>query len=324
MGMQNANDFHKGVNKDYLQAGREIDAILCDHARLAPVIIGNQCLDFQKQDGITEIEESIQANLLEMRMNELLLKDEAKGYALTAQARPQDGEVFGEFPPRKTLDDVSRYPMLNPVPCSTWNTVFSDEYLIQHSKDRVIDPKVGGMVESIMNKIESPQFRGYAQLITEYLSDSCASNPHSVSKDNGCGRTSYFGLQRPPIVNNYVTLINYGDTANKDLFLLHVLPFAITNSHSQCVVNLSNGGESLKELVTSSLGLKVIDSADVSGLRLFNEINVNNVAKDFEFCLPFQFCSRLFCLGHCKSTIPNDDEFLTEFATSKKWLKLRN
>ena len=182
----------------------------------------------------------------------------AKGYALTAQARPQDGEVFGEFPPRKTLDDVSRYPMLNPVPCSTWNTVFSDEYLIQHSKDRVIDPKVGGMVESIMNKIESPQFRGYAQLITEYLSDSCANNPYSVSKDNGCDRTSYFGLQRPPIVNNYVTLINYGDTANKDLFLLHVLPFAITNSHSQCVVNLSNGGESLKELITTSLGLKVI------------------------------------------------------------------
>ena len=59
----------------------------------------------------------------------------------------------------------------------------------------------------------------------------------------------------------------------------------------------------------------------MSGLRLFNEINVNNVAKDFEFCLPFQFCSKLFCLGHCKSTIPNDDEFLTEFMTSKKWFQ---
>ena len=200
----------------------------------------------------------------------------AKGYALTAQARPQDGEVFGEFPPRKTLDDVSRYPMLNPVPCSTWNTVFSDDYLVQHSKDRVIDPKVGGMVENIMNKIEDPKYRGYAQLISEYLIDCCVSNPYSVSKDNGCGRTSYFGLQRPPIVDNYVTVINYGDAANNDLFLLHVLPFAITNSHSQVVVNLSNGGESLKELISSSLSLKVTLEFDTLDIRTVNKIVSGN------------------------------------------------
>ena len=60
--MQNAKDFHKGVNKDFLQAGREIDAIFTDHEKLAPIIIGNQCMDFQKQDGITEIEESIQVS----------------------------------------------------------------------------------------------------------------------------------------------------------------------------------------------------------------------------------------------------------------------
>ena len=58
--MQNAKDFHKGVNRDFLKEVREIDATFMDHEKLAPVIIGNQCLDFQKQDGITEIEESIQ------------------------------------------------------------------------------------------------------------------------------------------------------------------------------------------------------------------------------------------------------------------------
>lgn len=247
----------------------------------------------------------------------------ATGYALTAQARPQDGEIFGEFPPRKTMDTFSRYPMMNPLPCSSWNTVFSENYLAEHSKDREIDPIVGGMVESIMNKIEDAKYRGYAQLIAEYLSDSCSNNPYSVSKDNGTGRTSYFGLQRPPIIENYVTLLSYGDVGNNDLFLLHLLPFAITNSHSQCVVNLSNGGESLKDLVASCLGLKVVDSEDISKLNLFNEIKVDEVAKDFEFALPFQFCSKLFCLGHCKSTIPNDDTFLEEFANSKKWLKLR-
>ena len=178
------------------------------------------------------------------------------GYALTAQARPQDGEIFGEFPPRKTLNTFSRYPMINPIPCSTWNTVFPDEYLIKRSKDRDIDPNVGDMVENIMNKIQDPKYRGYAQILVEYLVDACSKNPYTVSKENGTGRTSYFGLQRPPIIDNYFTQINYGSVANNDLFLLLLLPFAVTNSYSQCTVNLSNGGESLKDLI-SSLGLKV-------------------------------------------------------------------
>ena len=180
----------------------------------------------------------------------------SKGYALTAQARPQDGEVFGEFPPRKDMNTVSRYPMLNPLPCSTWNTVFSEDYLVHRSKDREIDANVGDIVEEVMNRIKDPKFKGYAQIIAEYLSDACGSNPHTVSKDTGTVRTTYFGLQRPPIMENYVTLINYGNSLNSDLFLLHILAFAITNSHSQCVVNLSNGGESLKDLMVS-LGLEV-------------------------------------------------------------------
>ena len=62
--MQNAKDFHKGINKDFLKEVRDIDATFMDHEKLGPVIIGNQCLDFQKQDGITEIEESIQVYLI--------------------------------------------------------------------------------------------------------------------------------------------------------------------------------------------------------------------------------------------------------------------
>ena len=42
-------------------------------------LIGNQCVDFGKQDGITEIEESIMANAVERRLNDLVLKDEQRG-----------------------------------------------------------------------------------------------------------------------------------------------------------------------------------------------------------------------------------------------------
>ncbi len=43
------------------------------------LLIGNQCLDFGKQDGVTEIEESIMANSVERKLNDLLLEDEIAG-----------------------------------------------------------------------------------------------------------------------------------------------------------------------------------------------------------------------------------------------------
>jgi len=42
-------------------------------------LIGNQSIDFWKQDGVTEIEESLLANPVEWRMNDDLLKAEFEG-----------------------------------------------------------------------------------------------------------------------------------------------------------------------------------------------------------------------------------------------------
>jgi hypothetical protein len=68
---------YKSPYTDLRDKMRAIEAsLLTEHAGF---LIGNQCLDFGKQDGITEIEESGMANVVEQRLNDLLLRDEASG-----------------------------------------------------------------------------------------------------------------------------------------------------------------------------------------------------------------------------------------------------
>ncbi|EKX51449.1 hypothetical protein GUITHDRAFT_65959 [Guillardia theta CCMP2712] len=64
--------------KELMEAVRQLEADLLD-LDTAAILVGNQSIDFGKQDGITEIEESAQANKVERRLADLLLEDHSKG-----------------------------------------------------------------------------------------------------------------------------------------------------------------------------------------------------------------------------------------------------
>lgn len=75
--IEHVQTYKSPTGNDLREKIRRVEArMLSVHAA---ALVGNQAMDFKKQDGVTEIEESLEANEVERRMNDLLFQDELDG-----------------------------------------------------------------------------------------------------------------------------------------------------------------------------------------------------------------------------------------------------
>ena len=118
--------------------------------------------------------------------------------ALTCQARPQEGEVFGEFPVRKDLGKYTRYPVVVPSPSPAYNCHYQQPFLEDYYRSHK-DDNDDVHLKDILKHIRSESVGGFCLLLKDYLADAVGANRGNGKDTGGPDRTILYGLQRPPL-----------------------------------------------------------------------------------------------------------------------------
>lgn len=247
--------------------------------------------------------------------------------AMTCQARPQEAECFGEFPPRKTMREFTEFPVIIPSSTPSYDTCYQSSYLETLSVDDLEQcPK---FVSDWLSDISDKAMFGYCIELLRYLHDATRENP---KRGFGTGRTALWGLQRPPLLENYRTLLHCSpDTSFDDLSPAFLLFYA-TNARSQVELSVNSLNTGLLEKLAkhdldNHIFKVTVESEETLDHRLetegdsyYNVVKLDDSKRDF--VLPGQFVSLFFGLGHIKSTMKNDEEFVKYISESDKWLKM--
>lgn len=238
---------------------------------------------------------------------------------LTAQARPQDGECFGEFPPRHELTKYTQFPAIVPSSTPGYNTCITDSAL-----ESAAAHCPGGLIAVCA----SSKTVGYAGVLAAYLADACGAHPGKAS----ASRTSLYGLQRPPL-NGKKTILRLDASVSPDDAAVYIVPFALTNARDSLEFSVAPDGSATYAALQKSGLLEGIDAltdetdialkARVAATKPFNVITPPTLGQgDPAYPLPAHFVSNLFPVGHVKSTLPNDAAFAELLSGSEKWLKM--
>mmetsp|Transcript_82485 Transcript_82485/g.163774 ORF Transcript_82485/g.163774 Transcript_82485/m.163774 type:complete len:735 (+) Transcript_82485:61-2265(+) len=256
--------------------------------------------------------------------------------AMTCQARPQDGECFGEFPSRKELQAVTAFPVIIPSSTPGYNTEYTQDFLKAHGKEPLerwgFNKDLDGC-KALLRRCKSNEEKGYCHVLFDYLADA-TTGPH-----RGCGsRTALFGLQRPPL-HGGLTCLRLEKVSGPNLphmdavfdqAIRYIFPFMATTAKKQLVVSLDPFLSFPAFPMLQQQGLKVVrESKEAFEAAVGNYWNVVRLPQPSEvtalmprYPLAAHFVSTLFPMGHVKSTLSDHTEFVTLFAASPKWLRL--
>jgi len=237
--------------------------------------------------------------------------------ALSCQARPQDGECFGEVPPRAQMDKYTKFPMIIPSPVAAYNAT----YLLDHLRCQALSPVPTEVAfcRPLLEAIEPGAERGFAIVLLNYLCDA------AVGPRRGRGaRACLYGLQRPPI-DGRKTIIRCPAGTSLGQLAPYLIPFFATNARNQVEVSLEKGKlqEALAALDTQ--GIEVREESEAAfAARSASAYNTVRAGPLSEYPLAGQWVTSLVVAGHAKTVLHGDEavDFLNLFEASEKWLRI--
>lgn len=240
--------------------------------------------------------------------------------ALTAQARPEDGECFGEFPPRSQLTVFTHLPVIIPSATPGYNAYYTPEALEISAKGGY--PAGVDYLAGVVDSCSAPVL-GFVKELCAYLSDACGPKRGA----GGGGRTPLYGLQRPPLIPECPTVLRLEASSTLDGAAPFLVPFLVTNARSQLQVSVDASGKLAGHLAATLKGVTIIKETPAefeARAKTFLPYNVITVGGDqaLEPLLAMHWVSRLFPMGHIKSVNKNDDAFVEKFSKSGKWLAM--
>jgi hypothetical protein len=238
--------------------------------------------------------------------------------ALTAQARPQDAEIFGEFCPRAKQSNYTKFPVIGPSSTPGYDTTYTASYLAASAEEA--SPDGMAYIDEFIGQVSSESIRGYLRVLLQYLSEA-AQGPR-----RGFGqRTALWGLQRPPL--GTMSVIRCDASTSFDDLSVNLLPFLVTNARGQVQVSVDPGNAAvLQGLSNANMAISIVRESDSDFATRSADNAFWNVVKPStcQFDLVSHHVSLLFPLGHIKCTRSNDQEFVDYFTPSPKWLHIVN